>query len=235
MVVLVNHYSASASEILSAALQDHNRAIVVGERTWGKGSVQNVIELEEGKSALKLTTAGYHRPSGKNIHRYPNAKDTDEWGVMPNDGYELKMNGAQMARLIEYRRRRDILRGKHEKALAAAEKQEPAESTSDDSTADETKPADDKPKADEATPADAAKPTDEAKPEAKPESASDAEKPADRPSETIPDDAKRSVPPADHPPVAAESTDKGTELSSFVDAQLQKAVDYLSAEMAKAQ
>ena len=71
MVVLVNHYSASASEILSAALQDHNRAIVIGERTWGKGSVQNVIELEEGKSALKLTTAGYHRPSGKNIHRFP--------------------------------------------------------------------------------------------------------------------------------------------------------------------
>ncbi|MCP4896912.1 MAG: S41 family peptidase, partial [bacterium] len=69
MVVLVNRYSASASEIVSACLQDHKRAVVMGERTWGKGSVQNVIELENGGSALKLTTASYHRPSGKNINR----------------------------------------------------------------------------------------------------------------------------------------------------------------------
>ena len=86
MVVLVNRYSASASEIVSACLQDHKRAVVIGERTWGKGSVQNVIELEGGKSALKLTTASYHRPSGKNIHRFPDAKETDEWGVMPDAG-----------------------------------------------------------------------------------------------------------------------------------------------------
>jgi carboxyl-terminal processing protease len=231
MVVLVNHYSASASEILSAALQDHDRAVVIGERTWGKGSVQNVIELEEGKSALKLTTAGYHRPSGKNIHRYPDAKESDEWGVMPNDGYELKMNGAQMARLIEYRRRRDILRGKHEKALASADK--PA----DESTpAEEKPPADDKPPVDAATPADAEKPADEAKPEAKPDPATDGEKPADAPAEpsTEPAETKPVETPADHPPVAEGEANKGTELSSFVDAQLQKAVDYLSAEMAKA-
>ena len=71
MVILVNHYSASASEIVSACLQDHKRAVVMGERTWGKGSVQNIIELENGRSALKLTTAAYKRPSGKNIHRFP--------------------------------------------------------------------------------------------------------------------------------------------------------------------
>ncbi len=57
MVVLVNRYSASASEIVSACLQDHQRAVIMGERSWGKGSVQNIIELEHGKSALKLTTA----------------------------------------------------------------------------------------------------------------------------------------------------------------------------------
>ena len=89
MVILVNHYSASASEIVSACLQDHKRAVVMGERTWGKGSVQNIIELEDGRSALKLTTAAYKRPSGKNIHRFPDSKDKDEWGVMPDLGYEL--------------------------------------------------------------------------------------------------------------------------------------------------
>ncbi len=92
MAVLVNKFSASASEIVSAALQDHGRAIVVGERTYGKGSVQNIIEMHEGseRSALKLTTASYWRPSGKNIHRFPDSKDSDDWGVRPTDsGYKL--------------------------------------------------------------------------------------------------------------------------------------------------
>lgn len=110
MAVLVNHYSASASEILSAALQDHNRAVVVGQRTWGKGSVQNVIELEGGASALKLTTASYHRPSGKNIHRFPGAKESDEWGVMPNDGDKVDMSPEQLRKYLDYRRQRDILK-----------------------------------------------------------------------------------------------------------------------------
>ena len=109
MVILVNRYSASASEIVSACLQDHKRALVVGERTWGKGSVQNVIELEGGNSLLKLTTAAYKRPSGKNIHRFPNAKDSDEWGVMPDKGYDLKLSEKDMFRLMLDRRDRDVL------------------------------------------------------------------------------------------------------------------------------
>lgn len=109
MAVLINRYSASASEIVSACLQDHDRAVVIGERSWGKGSVQNVIELEEGASALKLTTASYHRPSGKNIHRFPNSKETDEWGVTPNDGYLLKFSNKEMREYLEYRRNRDVL------------------------------------------------------------------------------------------------------------------------------
>ena len=109
MAVLVNRYSASASEIVSACLQDHKRAVIVGERTWGKGSVQNVIELEEGDSALKLTTASYHRPSGKNIHRFPGAKDTDVWGVTPDDKYRLRLTDEELEAFGEYRRKRDIL------------------------------------------------------------------------------------------------------------------------------
>jgi carboxyl-terminal processing protease len=112
MAILVNHYSASASEIVSACLQDHKRAVVIGERTWGKGSVQNVIELEEGKSLLKLTTASYQRPNGHNIHRFPDSKETDEWGVSPSPGYEVKVSDADMAELLAERRDRDIVPGK---------------------------------------------------------------------------------------------------------------------------
>ena len=100
---------ASASEIVSACLQDHQRAVIIGERTWGKGSVQNVIELEDGKSALKLTTASYKRPSGKNIHRFPDSKETDEWGVMPDLGYELGLNDRETHELLVDRRNRDII------------------------------------------------------------------------------------------------------------------------------
>jgi carboxyl-terminal processing protease len=113
VAVLVNRYSASASEIVSACLQDHKKAVVVGERTWGKGSVQNVIELEQGHSALKLTTAAYMRPSGKNIHRFPNAKESDEWGVMPDKGFELKLNDTEMSELVRVRRQRDLLLESH--------------------------------------------------------------------------------------------------------------------------
>lgn len=109
MAIIVNRYSASASEILSACLQDHKRAAIVGERTWGKGSVQNVIEMEDGESALKLTTASYHRPSGKNIHRFPGSKDTDVWGVTPDENLRLRLSDEEMEELGVYRRNRDIL------------------------------------------------------------------------------------------------------------------------------
>ncbi|MBL8850863.1 MAG: S41 family peptidase [Planctomycetaceae bacterium] len=110
MAVLVNRMSASASEILSACLQDYDRAVIVGERTWGKGSVQNVIELEGGDSALKLTTASYHRPSGKNIHRFPGAKESDEWGVSPDDGYAIAFSIPETELYFDFRKTRDVPR-----------------------------------------------------------------------------------------------------------------------------
>jgi carboxyl-terminal processing protease len=109
MVVLVNQNSASAAEIVSACLQDHKRAKVVGQRTYGKGSVQNIIELEDGNSVLKLTVATYQRPSGKNIHRFKNAKQTDEWGVSPDPGLEVKVTGGDYDNWALGRRDRDTM------------------------------------------------------------------------------------------------------------------------------
>lgn len=107
MVVLTNRQSASASEVLSACLQDNHRAVIVGERTWGKGSVQNVVSLEDGKSALKITTASYFRPSGVNIHRFPDSKKEDAWGVMPDEGHVVELSKDEWTQWLLYRESHD--------------------------------------------------------------------------------------------------------------------------------
>jgi carboxyl-terminal processing protease len=110
-------------------LQDHKRAVVVGERSYGKGSVQNIVPMENGTSALKLTTASYWRPSGKNIHRFPDSKETDEWGVKPDQGFEVPLELEEMARYLNYRRDRDVVHGKD--GVAPAPKANPSEEDAD--------------------------------------------------------------------------------------------------------
>ena len=66
LVVLINYGSASASEIVAGALQDHKRAILIGENSYGKGSVQSIIPLEN-NGAIRLTISKYYLPSGKSI------------------------------------------------------------------------------------------------------------------------------------------------------------------------
>jgi len=108
MAVLVNRFSASASEIVAACLQDHNRAVIIGERTFGKGTVQELLDLAPDQGAMKLTTASYWRPSGRNIHRTKHATDADAWGVAPNPGCEAKLTPEQMARQLRWRLSRDL-------------------------------------------------------------------------------------------------------------------------------
>ena len=75
IIVLVDAGTASAAEIVAAALQDHRRAIVMGERTFGKGSVQTLIPLGRGSTALRLTTARYYTPAGRSVQ---------EGGIIPD-------------------------------------------------------------------------------------------------------------------------------------------------------
>ena len=135
IAILVNKYSASASEIVAACLQDHNRAVVVGSRSWGKGTVQNVFKLEGGRSALKLTTAGYSRPSGKNIHRHKDATEKEDWGVRPNPGMEVPLTDEETQKVFIRRRERDFVnRPGHPRTDGA--KQDPAKTSSTDERAE---------------------------------------------------------------------------------------------------
>jgi carboxyl-terminal processing protease len=113
IAVLMNRYSASASEIVAGALQEAARAVIVGERSYGKGSVQTVILMEGGQSALKLTTATYYvGKNEKNIHRFPDSKEQDQWGVKPNPGLEVKLSDEERGSFFKWRRLRDIVRKK---------------------------------------------------------------------------------------------------------------------------
>lgn len=109
LVVLVDRNSASASEIVAACLQDYERAVVIGERSYGKGTVQRLMRIESGRSLLKLTSATYWRPSGKNIHKMPDDTDADEWGVSPKPGFEVKLDKDAYELWRNYRLRRDLM------------------------------------------------------------------------------------------------------------------------------
>ena len=95
LVVLVNKYSASASEILAGALRDNKRAIIVGERTFGKASVQTMIQLSDG-SAIKLTIAKYYTPNGDLIQR---DIKTGVGGIKPD--IEVKLTKDEELKLYE--------------------------------------------------------------------------------------------------------------------------------------
>ena len=102
--VLIDAGSASASEILAGALQDHQRATIIGSRSFGKGSVQNVITLENG-DAIKLTTARYFTPNGRSIQAQ---------GIVP----DVLLKGNAKADVIEAELPKHIKAGNGEEAQA---------------------------------------------------------------------------------------------------------------------
>jgi len=107
MVVLVNSISASASEIVSGALKDHRRAVVIGTRTYGKGSVQRIWQLAFGDAQMKMTTAYYYLPLGRRVHRDPKDKANEDYGVIPD--IKVELTPKQIETYFKQRRKADIL------------------------------------------------------------------------------------------------------------------------------
>lgn len=104
LVVLVNGGSASASEIVAGSLQDHKRAIVVGENTFGKGSVQIVLPLDNSDNgdALRLTTARYYLPSGRTIQAVGITPDIVVYpGSVPKDGDDFSIKEADLKKHLQ--------------------------------------------------------------------------------------------------------------------------------------
>lgn len=107
MVVLVNGGTASAAEIVAACLQDHDRAKIVGERTYGRGIVYGIFALDSGRGAVRLATAQFFRPNGTSLQRFPNADESEDWGVKPDDGFRIVLSDEEQRRLLDDRIRRE--------------------------------------------------------------------------------------------------------------------------------
>lgn len=102
IAILVNRYTASAAEILAGALKDRGRAIVIGERTFGKGTVQSLFQLNSG-GAIKLTTARFYLPGGSSLEKPTNPGEDDSWGVDPSEGYAVETSEEQLEAFSAYR------------------------------------------------------------------------------------------------------------------------------------
>ena len=107
MLVLINGQSASASEIVAGALQENGRAKVMGTRSFGKGSVQEVRDLDYNRGTLKFTTAHYHLRSGRNINR---SNDSDVWGVDPDPGMVVPISDEDYVAMYRARREFEVIR-----------------------------------------------------------------------------------------------------------------------------
>ena len=106
MVVLVNRSSASASEVLAGALQDHGRALIVGERTFGKGSVQSILNLRNG-SGMRLTTSRYYTPSGRSIQAEGIRPDVELKEMKVSENEDTRKREADLDRHLDSEEAKD--------------------------------------------------------------------------------------------------------------------------------
>src|SRR4030042_1072304 len=135
LVILINSYSASASEIVAGALADplHKRAVLVGERTHGKGSVQGIISYPKGGAQLKYTLAYYHLPSGQRVKSRDEAKKegNEDWGVGPD--IEVELRSDEMKKMFDVQRDNDVLaRAGHDNNVSPLKKHTAQEGLSAD-------------------------------------------------------------------------------------------------------
>ena len=205
VVVLVDRLSASASEIVAACLQDHHRAAIAGQRTWGKGTVQNVVLLEGGRSAIRLTVGSYHRPSGQKIHKWKDEKESDPWGVRPDPGLEALVTSHENDLIVATRRHRDLVPWNELKTAASTPAPSPPPSPPPPTSA--------APSASDS----AAQPTENIAP------------PVPTPQ---PDDGQAVE---QTPPLEAEAAAKAKLDPATIDPQLRKALEYLKGAMRKPQ
>lgn len=130
IAVLINGESASASEVLAGALLENNRAVVIGSRSFGKGSVQSLINLTEGGgSELKITEQGYYLPSGRSISRKDKAT---QWGVDPSPGFYIAMTDKAVTDMLNVRRQLEIIDVKGEGAPIVSQHATPKPESDED-------------------------------------------------------------------------------------------------------
>lgn len=117
LVVLVGEETSGGAELIAAALQDNRRAVIAGQRTRGKASVQTILSLPVADAGFKLTTGNFYRPNGKSLHRFSDSKPSDDWGIRPEPKWNLPISSDLTKQLAEWWHLQTLRPGTDKEAL----------------------------------------------------------------------------------------------------------------------
>jgi carboxyl-terminal processing protease len=125
IVVLVNGETSGGGELIAAAIQDHKRGVVAGQRTRGKGSIQQPFDVAlyasdgriDGELKMRLTNGTFLRANGKGLSRFADSKPTDDWGVRPDENLEFRVSADMGRQLKEWWNQQSVRPGSSSKAL----------------------------------------------------------------------------------------------------------------------